>query len=915
MLDAQSYLRDIFDRLPYHVQMDYLRDESWKNGPIPSYMHLLEYVERRAHLSNTFYGRLMAERYVKSRQQVNPRPRSARTYTTTSSTITTTKERKGDNKATKNTQIQCLCCGDSHFLYNCTKFKDKDTKQRRDFVREYKACFNCLRAGHNVKDCRSTYTCQVNNCGKKHHTLLHDDTLSSQKPVNSNAKSSGSNGPGVSNVHANFISPNIENYPVRLMVVPVKVSANDSDRYSFTYAFFDYGSSRSFCTTDLAKSLGLQGETEECTIHTASGSKPHSGKRVSLTITGINEPNEICVNNILTFDGIPDLRDSSPHQDIVEQYPHLHGLSFPEVNGTIEVLIGSDVLGQFPISDTCVGEQGSPTAYHTMLGWTLAGPDNNAQISNCVDVNFLKADHSSANSIEESNNLSMCHICGHDFVDLYADPCTTEFSVDDKKALSIMADTVKMVNGRYQIALPWVSDNVTLPNNRFLAEKRLMYLKRKFLKDPDLFPKYKDKIHEYIQNGYAEYIPIHELPHSNRTSYLPHHYTCQKCRVVFDCSAEFQGTCLNNNLLSGPFNTNTLVGVLLRFRREPVAVICDIRQMFHWIRVNPPDCDSMRFLWWHNDDLSRDPVELKMLSHIFGCKSSPSVATFALRKVADDNLSNADSVTIETVNRNFFVDDCLKSLPTADQTVSLISQLRKLLDTCGFHLAKFISNDQAVLDSIPDEDKAPSMVDFDIQDCEYESPFPPFFIRYSKFEKLQRAMVWLIRFQGYTKWKYLKCDQVPASGFISVEELRNATHEMVKLVQSESMPLEMKYFKQSVNSCPPTIQVGQKQKLKSPLAKPLLKCDPFIQDGVMRMRGRLEKSDLPAHQKNPIILPPHHHVTKLIIDMHHRNTGHSGTLHVLAAVRERFWILRGQSAVGKSYQRVYTMPRKICSYR
>ncbi|XP_077965505.1 uncharacterized protein LOC144411793 [Styela clava] len=499
------------------------------------------------------------------------------------------------------------------------------------------------------------------------------------------------------------------------MVVPVKVSANDSDCYSFTYAFLDYGSSRSFCTTDLAKSLGFQGETEGCTIHTASGSKPHSGKRVSFTITGINEPNEICINNILTFDGIPDLRDSIPHQEIVEQYPHLHGLSFPEVNGTIKVLIGSDVLGQFPISDTCVGEQGSPTAYHTMLGWALAGPDKNAQISNCVDVNFLKAGYSYANSIEESTNLSMCHICGHDFVDLYADPCTTEFSVDDKKALSIMADTVKMVNGRYQIALPWVSDNVTLPNNRILAEKRLVYLKRKFLKNPDLFQKYKDKIHAYIQNGYAEYLVIHELPHSNRTSYLPHHYTGQKFRVVFDCSAEFQGTCLNNNLLSGPFNTNTLVGVLLRFRQEPVAVICDICQMFHRIRVNPPDCDSMQFLWWPNDDLSRDPVELKMLSHIFGCKSSPSVATFALRKVADHNLSNADSVTIETVNRNFFVDDCLKSLPTADQTVSLISQLRKLLDTCGFHLAKFISNDQAVLDSIPDEDKAPSMVDFDIQ--------------------------------------------------------------------------------------------------------------------------------------------------------------------------------------------------------
>ncbi|XP_077965506.1 uncharacterized protein LOC144411794 [Styela clava] len=190
MLDAQSYLRDIFDRLPYHVQMDYLRDESWKNGPIPSYMHLLEYVEKRAHLSNTFYGRLMAERYVKSRQQVNPRPRSAKTYTTTSSTIATTRGKKSDNKFTKNTQIQCLCCGDSHFLYHCTKFKDKDTKQRRDFVREYKACFNCLRAGHNVKDRKlttvernTTHFFMVTPCLLRNLLILMQNPVAQMGPV------------------------------------------------------------------------------------------------------------------------------------------------------------------------------------------------------------------------------------------------------------------------------------------------------------------------------------------------------------------------------------------------------------------------------------------------------------------------------------------------------------------------------------------------------------------------------------------------------------------------------------------------------------------------------------------------------------------------------------------------------------
>ena len=52
---------------------------------------------------------------------------------------------------------------------------------------------------------------------------------------------------------------------------------------------------------------------------------------------------------------------------------------------------------------------------------------------------------------------------------------------------------------------------------------------------------------------------------------------------------------------------------------------------------------------------------------------------------------------------------------TVEEILELIPQLRKLLGTCGFHLAKFMSNDRTVLNSLSDEDRAPSMVDFDIE--------------------------------------------------------------------------------------------------------------------------------------------------------------------------------------------------------
>ena len=50
--------------------------------------------------------------------------------------------------------------------------------------------------------------------------------------------------------------------------------------------------------------------------------------------------------------------------------------------------------------------------------------------------------------------------------------------------------------------------------------------------------------------------------------------------MVFDSSAQYDGVSLNNVLLTGPDLNNTLLGVLIRFRREAIAFIADIEQMF-----------------------------------------------------------------------------------------------------------------------------------------------------------------------------------------------------------------------------------------------------------------------------------------------------------------------------------------------
>lgn len=63
-------------------------------------------------------------------------------------------------------------------------------------------------------------------------------------------------------------------------------------------------------------------------------------------------------------------------------------------------------------------------------------------------------------------------------------------------------------------------------------------------------------------------------------------------------------------------------------------------------------------------------------------------------------------------------------------------------------------------------------------------------------------------------------------------------------------------------------------------------------DGLFRVKGRLQNSQLAHIVKHPVILPRDHHVTELIV-------GHSGREHVLSTIRQKYWITRARPWVNK----------------
>ena len=262
---------------------------------------------------------------------------------------------------------------------------------------------------------------------------------------------------------------------------------------------------------------------------------------------------------------------------------------------------------------------------------------------------------------------------------------------------------VRYNEGHYEIPLPFRSENIEMPSNKIQAIKRADMQKKKMLKNVQYRKDYKAFMEDMIAKGYAERVPPESsLPENGKVWYIPHHGVYhpkkpEKIRVVFDCSSRFQGMSINDQLLPGPNLTNTLVGVLTRFRQDPIGFMGDIEAMFYQVHVPINQRDFLRFLWWSNGDLDANMEEYRMTVHLFGAASSPSCSNYALKKTACDNEKEFGPVVARTIERNVYVEDCLKSVNTTTTAVKLIGDLRDSCAKGGFRLTKFTSNSHAVL--------------------------------------------------------------------------------------------------------------------------------------------------------------------------------------------------------------------------
>ena len=183
----------------------------------------------------------------------------------------------------------------------------------------------------------------------------------------------------------------------------------------------------------------------------------------------------------------------------------------------------------------------------------------------------------------------------------------------------------------YRVGVPWKERQPVLPDNYDMALRRLENTENRLKQSHDIADSYSKFIERYIEKGYVR--KIMEQEKSKSKWYLPQFPVIRldkettKTKIVFDI---YDGVSLNDVIHQGPNLQKDLFDLLLRFRRFPVAVVCDITEMYPCIGITPEDKPYYRFLRRRSDQKSHQDI-YKFDLVVFGVNSSPFQAQFLLQ--------------------------------------------------------------------------------------------------------------------------------------------------------------------------------------------------------------------------------------------------------------------------------------------
>ena len=346
-------------------------------------------------------------------------------------------------------------------------------------VKSFKMCFNCLKQGHQVNECSNKTHCQVANCKRHHRSLLHYEhapqQLPSQEPQTQPSWTPDNPLPYVAATNSLTANDRV----VYFQVVPVKIQDENWVAVIETCAILDDSSSDTWIRRDIADKPNLEGpEQLLCLGNIENNGTPRSSRSVNLLVTptgkqAVNLP--VQIHSAWTGPKLNIPPQRLVKENVRKTWRHLEDLDLPAVStDQIGLLIGVQVTKAVIQHEYRHGPKGQPYAVQTDFGWAIAGlaggvPSPRTGVSfvgHCVmlDTTLNK----------EVENWWKTESFGIKF------NCDVSRSAKDERALKRLEETTNFQAdlNHYETGLLWKGEEVVLPNNRPLAERRLTNLER-----------------------------------------------------------------------------------------------------------------------------------------------------------------------------------------------------------------------------------------------------------------------------------------------------------------------------------------------------------------------------------------------------------------------------------------------------
>lgn len=357
----------------------------------------------------------------------------------------------------------------------------------------------------------------------------------------------------------------------------------------------------------------------------------------------------------------------------------------------VDILIGSDQYWDLVTGETRRGHAG-PVAINTALGWVLSGPatqSDQIQSSTSLFTHVLRVDSFTQDVPTLDDRLKM--FWDLEYLGISPSP--------DSTVSEDFENSIRFVDGRYQVELPWKQSHPPLADHYDLCLKRLRGLLRRLQQDPSVLQEYDTIIRDQVERGIVEI--VNECPDDDacgQIHFMPHHAVMRrdkdttKVRIVYDASAHSNGPSLNSCLHAGPKFNQKIMDILLRFRTHRVAVTADIEKAFLMVSVAQEDRDVLRFLWV-DDAFSDQPniIQLRFTRVVFGVTSSLFLLNATIRHHLEQYRESQPEL-VGKLSKSAYVDDIVTGANDEEQAHSLFQDAKKILREGGFNLRKFHSN-------------------------------------------------------------------------------------------------------------------------------------------------------------------------------------------------------------------------------